>query len=242
MLTVCLITATKGRHSHLERVCRFFLNQVYQGKMYHLIYNNSCVPQRLNTNMPANVILVNNCVSYETGKKYENLGEIYNDAMTHVPEDVDIISMFDDDDIFLPNHVEEGVKGFLRAKEKDMLAYKPLKSYFKSNRGVQLMNNVLEPSIFVDFAHIKEYGFSGETTAQHHQWLNPLMRDNKILADTEGKPTLIYNWGDDLPAFKTSGNPSNPRNFHNYEAFSQDNGDKIITPWTTQAVKKYYKV
>lgn len=241
-MKACVITATKGRHSHLERSVRLFLEQDYTNSV-QLIYNNSCDPQRLNTSVsPNRVILVNNCIDSQTGQKYTSLGAIYNDAIKHIPEDVEVVSFWDDDDLFLKYHISEGVKGYQRALEQGKIAYKPQKSYFKSNGRVRLVENTLEPSIFVKKEHVLKHGFSLETTPQHLKWVHPLVDGNLILVEPKGAPTLIYNWGDDLHTFKTSGDPMNPDNFRNYENYSQDQGDGIITPWQYEQVKKYYKL
>lgn len=237
-MKVCLITATKNRHKQLERVVRFVLNQTYDNYV-HLIYNNSPIPQKLNTNLPPEkFILVNNHLNLRTLKPYTNLGEIYIDAMKFVPEDVDIVNFADDDDVFLPNHIEEGVKGIERG---GVIAYKPFKSWFKYGKQVSLENNTLEPSIFVKLEHVKKYGFSEETTAQHLQWVNPLVAENNIFCDPEGIPTYICDWSQDIPTFKTSGDPNNPQNFNNYTANSQDSGDGVITPCSESWAKHYYK-
>ena len=239
--TVTLITCTKNRHKHLSRVVRFVLNQTYSGKIYHLIFNNATEKLRLNTNLsPEKFILVNNCRSYLTGNKYTNLGEIYNDAITHVPADTDIVNMMDDDDIYFPNHVEEGVKGLLESGKK---AYKPQKSYYKRGKSTTILaENVLEPSIFVRFEHIKKFGFSEETTAQHHKWINPLIQEGEIIVGKPGIPTYICDWSGELPTFKTSGNPHDPNNFKNYETNTRDIGDGIVTPCSEKLAKYYYRL
>jgi len=226
-MKVCLITATKDRHKQLERVVRFVLNQTYTDWV-HLIYNNSAKLQRLNANLPTDkFILVNKSLDSKTGKPYTNLGDIYNDALQFVPDDVDIITFADDDDIYLPNHLEEGIKGLEKGGLK---AYKPQKSWFKHGKKTALVENILEPSIFIKADHIHQYGFSAETTAQHHQWLRPLEAENQIFVDPEGVPTYICDWSQEISTYKTSGDPHNPNNFINYSAHTKDAGDGIITP------------
>lgn len=251
---VTCITATCGRHNLMERSMRFFLNQDYQGKHVLLIYNNSVVPQKITpeTTIMTNVVtmdcgegkeikLVNKHIDSATGKPYKSLGGIYNDELKYIDEDTDILVHWDDDDIFLPDHISEGVKGLKKAESLGKIAYKPRKSYYRHPNGVDLMENVLEPSIFVKAQHIINWGYSDETTAQHLQWVHPLIESNMILSDEEGKPTLIYNWGDHIPTFKTSGDPHNKSNFSNYRNFSQDHGDQILTPWSKKEVEEYYK-
>lgn len=225
-MKVCLVTATKDRHKQLERVVRFSLDQTYDNWV-HLIYNNSTTIQRLNHNLPDKFILVNKSLCTRTGKPYGNLGDIYTDILEFIPKDVDVINFMDDDDIFLTNHVEEGVKGLIRG---GLVAYKPKRSWYKHGKRADLAENVLEPSIFVKADHIRTYGFSMETTAQHLQWLDPLVRENQIFVDPDGPATYICDWSQEIPTFKTSGDPNNPDNFTNYSNWSKDKGDGIITP------------
>lgn len=245
-MKVCAIMATCGRHKLAERSLRFFLDQDYKHEHTLVIFNNSSVPQTLavkNEDLFPNkqVILVNNDTSFQTGDKYKNLGEIYNDALLSVPSGTDVIIHWDDDDIFLPNHITEGVKGLEKAVEEGKTSYKPAQSYYRHPGGIQLMSNTLEPSIFVLASHIREHGYGLSTTDQHLRWVNPLVYGGKIRVDETGTPTLIYNWGDtDIPTFKTSGNALHPNNFKNYRDFSRDHGDQVMIPWEKDKVQKYY--
>jgi hypothetical protein len=246
-MKICAIMATCGRHKLAERSIRFFLDQDYPGAHTLLIYNNSDTPQGLWKpsigELPQNkqIDLVNICTSSRTNERYNTLGDIYNDALKLIPSDTDVIIHWDDDDIFLPNHITEGAKGLRQARLTKKAAYKPAKSYYRHPQGIELMSNTLEPSIFVEASHIRQYGYSATTTDQHLQWVNPLVYENLIAVAESGVPTLIYNWGDtDIPTFKTSGNAGHPNNFNNYRNFSQDHGDRILTPWTKESVQKYY--
>lgn len=240
MLKVCLITATKDRHKQLERVVRFSLNQTYDN-FVHLIFNNSPTPQRLNHNLPLEkYLLINNHIYLKERRPYSNLGEIYNDIVRFIPSDVDIVSFMDDDDIYLPNHVEEGIKGYIKGGKK---AYKPKFSYFKQSGGrLDLVENILEPSIFVQASHIREHGFGNESVAQHHKWLSPLSSSNELFVDPDGVPTYICDWSQEIGTFKTSGDPHNPSNFNNYAKHSKDSGDGIITPCSNTHAENYYNL
>lgn len=263
-MKVCAICATAGRHTLLERSLRFFIDQDYKGEHELIIYNNSEVGLRfelegigewdctIDGRMDAvayfkgnkRIHLVNNHIDSRTEKPYETLGAIYNDALKHVPDDMDIVTHWDDDDIFLPNHISEGVEGLHRANMGvDMFyqAYKPERSYYRHSRGVELMGNNLEPSVFVTLGHLREYGYHDNTENQHMKWFQPLLEEQTMFIDPVGSPTLVYNWGDtDIPTFKTSGNAGHINNFQNYRNFSQDHGDRVITPWTKEQVQKYY--
>lgn len=244
--------ATCGRHKLAERSLRFFLEQDYEYDHTLIIYNNSPVMiqgLKVEEEIPdhKHVVLINHHVDNATGLPYTNLGAIYNDivAYEHAIIGSDLLTHWDDDDIFLKNHISEGVKGYLGTTDREgsYKAYKPAQSYYRHPGGVELMTNTLEPSMFVEAKHIQEYGYSLETTPQHLQWVNPLVSKGEIFVDPKGAPTLIYNWGDiDIPTFKTSGDAGNPRNFENYRNFSQDHGDRILSPWSKESVEKYYKL
>jgi len=236
------ITATHGRHQCLERAVGLFLNNSYEDKTL-LIHNNSPVPQKLDRHY-SNIILVNYS-ERAFNQPYKSLGDIYNHTLILMEQmglHPDVVSHWDDDDMYLTNHIEEGVKGYTRALEEGKLAYKPKYSFYRHHGGIVLMNNTLEPSIFVSYDHLYGYGYSDETTAQHLKWVNPLVYEKKILVDEHGPATLIYNWGPDVPTFKTSGDPNNPHNFSNYRNFSVDNGDRVITPLSPEELQPYYNV
>lgn len=235
-MKVCLITATKNRHRQLERVVKFALDQTYDNWV-HLIYNNSPTPLKLSSDLSKDkFILINNHLNLKTGRPYENLGDIYTDILTCIPNDIDIINFMDDDDIFLQNHVEEGVKGLIKG---NLDAYKPKKSWYRYLKQKSLAENTLEPSIFVKTDHVKKYGFSSETTAQHLQWVNPLVYEKRIFVDPDGLPTYVCDWSQEISTFKTSGDPNNPNNFNNYSANSLDVGDSIITPCSDSWANHY---
>lgn len=237
---VYAIMATCGRMTCAQRSLRCFLEQDYEGLHKLLIFNNSerSLVLNLPNNLPDNkqVSLINHPYTI-FARRYENLGQIYKDALSFVPFDTfPIIIFWDDDDIFLPNHISAGVNGLVDSGKK---AYKPKFSYYRSPNKVEIVENTLEPSIFVSSKHIKQWGFSETTTSQHLQWLNPLLKEDQLFVDPKGISTLVYNWGDEFPTFKTSGNPDNPNNFKNYRAMSNDFGDGILTP---QPKDEFYKL
>jgi hypothetical protein len=195
---------------------------------------------RLNSNLPKDkFMLVNNHISMNTGKPYQTLGEIYSDILSILPAEAEVVNFMDDDDVYFPNHIEEGIKGLERGGLK---AYKAKYSYFRYLRDTNLSENNLEPSVFVKADHIREHGFSDETTAQHLKWLQPLYDNNEIFMDPEGPPTYICDWSQEIGTFKTSGDPHNPKNFANYDAHSQDLGDGIITPCSKSWAERYCRI
>jgi len=238
-MKVACITCTAGRLSCLERSVRMFLEQDYENAI-QLIYQNSPNYLQLDPSIPeGKVIIVNNYLDLKTRKRYETLGAIYRDALTFVPEDVEVINHFDDDDFFLPEHISRGIDGIMSSGKT---AYKAKKSIFLQ-RGLApiLSENVMEPSIFVKKEHVLKYGYSEETTAQHLQWVAPLISSGELYAPEDGVPTLAYNWNSlGETVFKTSGNPKNPENFKNYHNYSQDYGQGILIPVSKEKIQEFY--
>lgn len=241
-MKVLAITATAGRHWCMERTLGMFLQQDYPNSKL-LIYNNAGIDLSLSEGIDTErVILINNNISKSTGIPYTNLGDIYNDCIKYIEEldiNPDIITHMDDDDIYFPNHLSKGVEGYIKGNK---LAYKPAKSFYHDINGIHLMENVLEPSIFVNYNHIKEYGYFDRNVDLHHKWLQPLIDKGEIFVDIQGEPSFIYDWNVGVPTWKTSGDPHNPNNFDNYRYFSQDNGDRVLTPFPLKDLKKYYEV
>jgi hypothetical protein len=239
LLAIC---ATCGRFSCLKRSLALFIDQDYIGEHTLLIFNNSEVPYTIE--LPEllknkHVILINNHLNSKTGIPYSSLGEIYNDVRNFWPDEVEVVYSHDDDDLYLPNHLSEGVKGLHRCGK---LAYKPKYSWFKHSGGVELMENTLEPSIFVNAKFLKEVGYrDGINVSSHLSWVEELLRRDEICSDPEGIPTLLYTWGTD-PVYKTSGAGETPTNFENYRRFSTDFGNKVVSPAARLSYKDLLRV
>ena len=248
MRSVIAICTTKNRHTHLEKLVRCFLDQDYEGPHTLLIYNNAFESQELGKiDLPENkkIILINNCMDLKTGMAYTNLGSVYRDALQFLTEDYDIATHMDDDDVYLPCHISEGVKGLERGEAKlgiirtNCFAYKPAKSYYLDSIGLTEQVNTLEPSIFVNYKYLREAGYFETNVDLHHKWLNALNVGSRIFVDEDGPATFIYDWSGMIPVWKTSGDPNNPENFNNYTKNSKDWGDRLITP-VDPAITKYY--
>ncbi len=217
---------------------------------------NSGAPLKLPDDFLANIsiqkhIYIDNCQLMG----FQSVGEKYQHAVTLAkrmfPQITTVISA-DDDDIFLPSHLSEGWFGLNKAHLQDMRAYKPQKSWFRyrdeSNAVcLALQENTLEPSIFTDIDWVLEHGYAPVSIRYHQQWLDPLLYQNKILIDPEGKSTLIYNWGDNSNGpdswgiYKMSGSGiDNQQNFIAHARTSRDIGSGILYP--AEDNSEYYKL
>lgn len=245
-MIITAITCTFNRHSLLERAVACFLEQDYEERHNLLIFNNSPKVLELDKSViiPENksIILINNDIDRETKENYTNVGDIFRDALTFVPEDTHVVTFFDDDDIFLPNHISEGARGMKRAVKAGKRAYKPYYSYFKYGSKMSIEHNNMEPSIFVDISWIKEKGFRKGVGDYHQGWLDPLKAENKILEDRDGVMTFIYDWSGNNGSYKISGGDNSKAHFRSHHHFSNDIGDSIITPVKTSEVTKLYNL
>lgn len=236
-----------GRINKVKQVLRCYLNQDYEGKSYFLMYNNSPVPFELdNFPIPENkcVMLINRHIDTVTGEEYTNTGAIFRDALSFIPKECKIITHMDSDDIFLPNHLTNGVRGMTLAYHQNKLAYKPDKSYFlyAENDMVRVGNN-MEPSIFIDSTFLRDRNYALEVDPYHQKWLNWLVEHNKILVeDKEDNSTFIYNWEANHGTHKLSGGGNSEKNFKAHRRFSIDFGDRILTPSLQYEVQYYYNL
>jgi len=227
-MKVTAIMATCGRHYFCERSVGMFLNQTYTDK-HLVIIQNSDHDQKLDREYD-NITIVNK-------SDFSNLGAIYNYALQFVPDDSEVFCLFDDDDIYMPNHIEEGVKGLIRGEKK---SYKPQFSYLQDLGEISKTNNVLEPSWFVYYDVINECKFREGDSRHHFNWVDWCVDTNNIYVDPDGISTFGYTWGNpEGIAYKTSSiNPED--SFRIYREKSIDHGDGIITPMTIDQLEPLY--
>lgn len=245
-MNICLITCFHGRHYHTERVLRCFLNQDYEGGITLLLYNNCKIPQQLDDiKLPKNrhIILINNHIDLQTKQEYTNVGDIFRDAITFVPKECDVISFFDSDDIFLLNHVSEGVKGIKEAYKNRQLAYKPYFSYYLyGDNQVEKSHNNMEPSVFCNKNFIEKEGFFPLQASYHQKWLNKLHQENLIHVPKDGVSTFLYCWEKGHGNHKISGAGDGEDNFKAHREKEIESGDGVLTPAKQEIIQKYYNL
>lgn len=227
---ITAITCTRGRHSLLEKTLGYILSQDYKHLLYYVIFNNSPTIQELAEDYSTpnkKIILVNQYQYSQTQAPYTSMDQIFSDAMLYVPRETEVVTFFDDDDVFLPSHISEGMKGYYEAKARGKLAYKPYYSLIQTKEGIEKIHNMAEPSFFVNKKHIDKYGFNSHSSAYHHQWINPLLLDNLLHSPIEGASTFIYQWVGGV--FHISGDGENPDNLKRHNDRELDEGDGIIT-------------
>jgi hypothetical protein len=194
--------------------------QTYPNKELIIFNTDEDYPYKLGFGDP-NIIVVNNNINYQTASEYENRGQICRDAITHATGDYFMLG--DDDDIYLPWHIQQAVDG-IEANGKD--AWKPEMSFFANQKEVKMVMNTLEASVIVKMDRIRQIGFRSDLTGYEGlSWYTKLRDENQL--DEHNKnyvPSYCFNWSDphEISGHKQSGDINNPNNFENHKAASQD--------------------
>jgi hypothetical protein len=187
----------------------------------------------------SNVIIVNNDKDYQTGLPYTNRGQICRDAVTHASGDYFMLA--DDDDIYLPYHLEQAVKGI---KSNGMDAWKPEKSLFATREEIKLVQNTLEASVIVKMNRIREIGFRSDITGYEGLSWYTKLRDEGQLDENNKKyvPSYCFNWSDptEIAGHKQSGDIDNPNNFDIHKEQSKDVAKYKLTPISREELDKEY--
>jgi len=187
-----------------------------------------------------NIKVINRECEFGTGEPYSSLGKIREDALEFATGEIYIC--WDDDDMFLPWHISQGIK---KLKEHGTPAWMPAQSYFSHDDGetFKYARNSMEAAVLIKIDALKKYGFSYESGLEHLPW-RTTMRDNKELVIEEITPfeSYAYLWGSQIAPHKTSGDVDNPNNFENHKAGSTDFGEsKKLTFISDEQVERLFR-
>lgn len=238
---VSFVCTTYRRFTCVERIVAQYYAQTYPNK--ELIIFNTDVehPYELGFSDPS-IIVVNNSIDYLTGEPYSNRGQICRDAVTHATGDYFMLA--DDDDIYLPWHMEQAVDG-ITINGKD--AWKPAASFFASPGKVEMCQNTLEASVIVKMERIREIGFRSDLTGYEGLSWYTQLRDEGNLDENfrDYVPSYCFNWSDphEIAGHKQSGDINNPNNFENHKVASTDFAKRPLNRDfdLKEAYSKYYE-
>jgi hypothetical protein len=243
MKKVSFVCTSYRRYYCVRRILSQFYAQTYPNKELIIFNTDKENPYQLDIQDPA-VIIINNDIDYLTGNPYENRGQICRDAVTHATGDYFMLA--DDDDIYLPWHLEQAVDG-IEANGKD--AWKPEMSFFATQDKLELVMNTMEASVIVKMDKIREIGFRVDKTGfEGLSWYTKLRDEGQL--DEHNKdylPSYCFNWGDpsEVAGHKQSGDIDNPDNFENHKKASGDIPTESLKPITSKELEdtydKYYK-
>jgi glycosyltransferase involved in cell wall biosynthesis len=220
MKKVSFVCTTYRRFTCVERIVAQYHAQTYDNKELIIFNTDVDFPYSLGFE-DSSIIIVNNGTDYQTGNPYENRGQICRDAVTHATGDYFMLA--DDDDVYLPWHIQQAVDGIL-SNGKD--AWKPASSFFAAPGRVEMCRNTLEASVIVKMERIREIGFRSDLTGYEGLSWYTKLRDEGNLDENNGDfvPSYCFNWSDlpDVAGHKQSGDINNPSNFENHKRASRD--------------------
>ena len=242
MKKVSFVCTSYRRFYCVKRIIAQYHAQTYTNKELIIFNTDMEHPFELGIDDPS-IIVVNNNTDYQTGEPYQNRGQICRDAVTHATGDYFMLA--DDDDIYLPWHLQQAVDGI---EENGKDAWKPEQSFFATSDRLILVMNTLEASVIVKMNRIREIGFRSDLTGYEGLSWYTQLRDEKQL-DEHNKvyvPSYCFNWSDpsEVAGHKQSGDINNPNNFDNHKVASRDYATEPLKPLSKEeldeAYKKYY--
>ena len=218
MKKVSFVCTTYRRFHCVKRIVAQYNRQTYPNKELIIFNTDMEYPYELGYE-DSSIIVVNNDTNYLTGEKYTNRGDICRDAVTHATGDYFMLA--DDDDIYLPYHMQQAVDGI---EENGKDAWKPKKSILNYSNHISLARNVMEASVIVKMDRIREIGFRSDTTGYEGLSWYTKLRDEKNLDENIENyiPSYCFNWSDphEVAGHKQSGDINNPNNFENHKIHS----------------------
>lgn len=223
---VSFVCTTFRRFTCVKRILAQFDAQTYPNKELIIFNTDEEYPYVLEEERD-DVIIVNNGIDYQTGLPYTNRGYICRDAVTHATGYYFMLA--DDDDIYLPWHLQQAVEGI---EELGTDAWKPEKSFFATPHKLELAMNIMEASVIVKMDRIREIGFRSDLTGYEGLSWYTKLRDEGQLNEHNKKyiPSYCFNWSDpsEIAGHKQSGNINNPNNFEEHKERSLDVADKPL--------------
>ena len=220
MKKVSFVCTTYRRFTCVERIIAQFYAQNYPN-IELIIFNTDTEYPLVKGFTDDRVVVINNDIDYQTKFQYTNRGQICRDAITHATGDYFMLA--DDDDIYLPWHIQQAVD---KIEEVGKDAWKPQKSFFRNGRNLELAQNIMEASVIVKMERIREIGFRTDITGMEGLSWYTQLRDEKQLDENykEYIPSYCFNWSDPphIAGHKQSGDINNPNNFEEHKTRSTD--------------------
>lgn len=193
---VSCICPTRGRFETLRQAVSFFLLQDYPNKEL-IIFNNHPHPINPHPKLIKQGVKVINGGDY-SGKSMEN---VYADALKHVSEDSELISIWDDDDMYFPWHLSSNIEKLLSSNKQAIRSsygyWQDINNSMKDDYIV--IRNTLEASMisrkeFIFFPEDNLDSKSPGWTHPHTAWVVKVTSSNGYLYNDE-EITANYRWG-----------------------------------------------
>lgn len=227
MNKISFVCTTYRRFTCVNRIISQYHAQTHQNK--ELIIFNTDMEYPLSLGIDdTSIIVINNNIDYERKEPYQNRGQICRDAVTHATGDYFMLA--DDDDIYLPWHMQQAFDGII---SNGLDSWKPHKSFFAQPNRLIMVANTLEASVIVKMNRIREIGFRTDLTGYEGLSWYTKLRDEKQLDEHNHYyvPSYCFNWSDpgEIAGHKQSGDINNPDNFENHKKASTDYAKQPLT-------------
>lgn len=163
---VSCLMATYGRHSFVERALACFLMQDYPEREL-IILNTHAVPLRLDYRSTFEYPLTSSAKIFIVNEPcHSTLGDQRNRLLSLAQGD--LVRSWDDDDIYLPWSISQGVRGIL--DNPGRAAWKPKQSWYSAGAGIapELVENTLEPSITFRADIARKYRYFANASGDEH--------------------------------------------------------------------------
>ena len=148
----------------------------------------------------------------------------------------------DDDDIYLPWHIQQAVEGI---EELGTDAWKPRASLFATTNRIEMCQNTLEASVIVKMNRIREIGFRSDITGYEGLSWYTKLRDEKQLDEWNNNyiPSYCFNWSDshEIAGHKQSGAIGSPNNFENHKEASKDYAKRPLVKLSKDELNSVYE-
>lgn len=191
--------ATYGRQRMVERALACFLLQDYPEREL-IILNTHAVPLRFKQ--------LSIMVQVYNEPCWSTLGDQRNRLLDLATGD--FIRTWDDDDIYLPHAISQGVRGILSqppSPGRDIpgaAAWKPKQSWYSPDNGktLSLVENILEPSITFRADVARKYGYFRNSSGDEHLKLLDGIANQEggvVSGDVGADTSFVYIWGNGTP-------------------------------------------
>jgi len=240
---ISFVCTSYRRFTCVERIVAQYHAQTHLNKELIIFNTDEEYPYSLGFEDPS-IIVVNNGIDYQTGLPYTNRGQICRDAVTHATGDYFMLA--DDDDIYLPWHMQQAYEGII---ENGKDAWKPQKSIFAiGDDRVEFCQNVLEASIIIKMSRIREIGFRVDITGYEGlSWYNQLRDEGQLDEyNLNYVPAYCFNWSDpyEIGGHKQSRHIDETNNFEEHKVASLDYArrplERLSNPQLDAVYRKYY--
>lgn len=231
---------TYNRPELLGRSIRSWLDQEYEDKIL-CIFNNAPYDIKLGGDLSTEIsnkgiVIVNSHVDLNR-QPYNNLGTIFNHGLISFRDELKnstFVSMWQDDDIYFPQHLNMCYKFDLNTCK----VLKPKYFYYfdKGNNFVKVDENNVEGSWVIKTEFLLEHGFEEPSGHPESKLYQHLTKGVDYISYPDLPITYVYEWNNGV--YHSSGNMNHPNNFNIYREKNNVEQRDIVV-WSSEKLDDY---